>query len=391
MRIECPKPAYDRIIRAGIDNIIRSRREQVSDILQGMDFSGQVTLAIFRKSQKALKRLKNLSERASMYKQILELEAIVEEEGIMSAEKEDLLIKYPDFLGFAVLGKELLDYQKFRFPSRKSLAEAITSFCIGEREETRFSSSEYYIWRNKSFKNWITNSWHGDLWFGQIDVSGRDEEKIEHTLLGEKKTVEFDAWKDADKCTRVVNAHDGNWPAFLMINLRYAEALGKQKMPEITDWKQCIAGKRLHAPATTEGMFGDTYGSINHLLQFADSALLGTIQEGETEKMPLGISTNSQRFLCAYVKDRKLYYLSMNKEGKEGEIEINWPPIYRGKRFSSYMVFDESDLPQLLTGTYMMFGRDRSHLPKIMDFFNGSLDPVLSEQIRRIKSSFQNR
>ena len=53
-----------------------------------------------------------------------------------------------------------------------------------------------------------------------------------------------------------------------------------------------------------------------------------------------------------------------------GHIELNFPnSIFDGQRFKPVVIYDEDDLPDLLKGTYKLFARDRTPLPKIMDFF----------------------
>ena len=106
-----------------------------------------------------------------------------------------------------VLGKEVLNHDTFGFPSRRMLEEAITSFCIGERIWSTFDDT--YIWRNGDCKNEISNHYHGDLHFFQIDVSGNERKGLFWN--------EYDCSKDVRDCSKGINSHHGSWGDFLMV------------------------------------------------------------------------------------------------------------------------------------------------------------------------------
>lgn len=67
------------------------------------------------------------------------------------------------------------------------------------------------------------------------------------------------------------------------------------------------------------------------------------------------------------VKDRKLLFRT-SKKPKEKITEIN-VETYCSELFETKLVYTEKDLVPLLKGTYKLFARDRSRMPKIINLF----------------------
>src|SRR3989344_7037883 len=357
--IECPKSAYDRLANSGIMRKIRGKRKIVESILLGADISGAEVYGIFDNASREYENLVKgrISEEEELYKNILELKAEAEKDILGINLKESLLIQHPSLLAFAVLGKKVLEFQKFGFPSRRSLEESVASFCLGEKHEIHQYQDDY-VWRNGIFKNIISNSNHGDLYFGQIDVSGRDE-KIQ-TLFGIEES--FDTFKD-DASRRNANAHHDCWGYFLGSILKYAQVMEKTNIPEIKNWRNALKEVGSNLTFTAEAEFGESDMFHDMLLTNLESQSM--MNEGKIiETFPLHIP--GQRNHYPYIsKDGKLLYLI---ETEDGEIimPVNEDSRLAKIKLSKYIEYDENDLPNLLRGTYKMFARDRRLLPKIM-------------------------
>ena len=85
------------------------------------------------------------------------------------------------------------------------------------------------------------------------------------------------------------------------------------------------------------------------------------------ESFPLYIYSRGDNSL-AYISENRLSYL---EENKNGNISLErFARIYENKKFSKCLEYCEEDLPHVLKTTYKYFARDRSVLPRIMDYFN---------------------
>ncbi len=361
MLIECPVPAYNRLVKSGLVKKLADKKELIKDILLSACFEINAE-DIFEDVRRKIERGRNemISERTQLYADINSLDVEIKEEGGEFYNKEEKLMNNPSLLAFAVLGEEVLGFQKFGFPSRRSLEESITSFCIGERHLLYMDSD--YIWRNGKFKNTISNSNHGDLYFGQVDISGKDA-KVQ-TLFGFEE--EFDAFKKTENSIKNANAHHDCWGNFLAATLKYAEAIGKIDIPEIKNWKETLSNTGSVPTFTAEAEFGES-GHEVLLSMLKDSQIM---REGEMVKtFPLYIpSSGNTDYYPYYSKDGKLFYLTEEEKG-EIKMPVEAESRFAGLRLSKYIEYSQEDLPHLLKGTYRMFARDRRLLPKIMREF----------------------
>ena len=362
LSIECPNPTYDRLIYSGIEKKILENKELIRDALLTSTICGESVCSAFDKARKYLNSNKNkFSEKTRLYQNIAMLENYLEQENLFY-DKEELLMQNPYLLAFIAIGEEIFNHEKYEFFSTKELSEAITSYCIGEKEKI-YVWRDSYIWRNNNFKNRLSNGFHGDLHLSQWDVSGREYKN----LFGFNVS---DTWKDVES-RNGFGAPWSFWSEFLMTNLKYAEALGKAKMPEIVNWKDVLKKIGAVGTATAEAMFGDGDDDFglemleNDFLFGADPKDLME-QEGITG-LPLSIRCDSERVFFPYFKDGKLIYLIEDKKGKmESPFKKG---VYSNLRFIPSFGYEESDLPFLLEGTYSLFARDRSVLPKLMERF----------------------
>jgi len=361
MDIECPKPAYDRLIKAGLDKKVLIKIKVLHDIFlynNPFELEGSKILKIAKDTFSKMPERK-ISEKTEVSKQILTLKQILDEDkyGIVSSFKfGDLLVQYPAFLGYLILRNDLFDFEKYGFPSRASLEESITSFCISNYEIIMDWGRDY-LWRSRNFKNLISQNMHGDLYASQTDFSGRECE--EQTLFGIEE--KFDTIKkDSEKKT--IYAYQ-DWSDFLMATLRYSEVIGKAKIPEIVDWKDVLGKVGAVGTATAEAMFGET--GIDLKLHFLEESPI-LVKGNKIEGYLLSVKGQNSNFF-PYVEDKKLIYLENNENGKT-------LPEFEGTRlenikFSRTIEYCEQDLPHVLAAIYRLFARDRSLLPKIMNIF----------------------
>lgn len=363
IQIECPKPAYERLVKSGLAKKILESKDKFHDIVIGSISGPPADEDAFRKAKEYFQQKTRESEKTGLYRDILQLEALTEDEESQYKEADEILMQHPSLLAFVILGEDVLNPLNYGFKTRRQLEEAITSFCLGEKWSL-FGLEGDYFWRNGRYKNQLSNSYHGDCWFHQTDVSGKD--RVEKTLFADVQV--FDTWKDVSGKVNGITADWSDWRNFLMTNLRYAEAIGNARMPEIINWREILKQVGSVGTATTEAMFGE------ETPEWAlDELTKAPILRGDTEKLeniPISIvsgSLDSRNIFFPYVSDRRLIYL---KEDENGSIVVptNFMEL-QNKRFSPHLVYEEADLPHLLRGTYRLFARDRSLLPKIMDRF----------------------
>ena len=353
--IECPKPAYDRLVESGLAKKILDNREKIQDLFlaRSQDYDERAQ-EIFRDAEKkAFHRNGRLTDKVQLYKDLhtLDEELTTTEYDL---DKEDLLMKFPSLLAFIVLHEEVLHPEKFGFISRRQLEESIASFCFGEKPIINGWESSY-SWRSGNHKNTLSNGNHGDLFLSQIDVSG----KAWKDLLDQEHLYTF---KDTSKDTKIIPSNDTAWNEFLFTNLLYAQHLGMNTMYEIVNWQDVLKEVGSVGTITAEAMFGETNWKMS-LDLLRESPLL--INGQYLERLPLSISS-SEICYFPYVSNRQLMYL---KKDDEGEII----PFKKGhlaeERFSPHITYSEEDLPDLLKGTYRLFARDRRMLPRIMNMF----------------------
>ena len=150
-----------------------------------------------------------------------------------------------------------------------------------------------------------------------------------------------------------------------MITLRYAEAIGKGRIPEIVNWKDLESTLDGHVPATAEAFGSSSYSHLNYV--GAESPIL--TEKKSLKFLPLHFEAGMVPDTVPYfpfVKDKKLLVM---KEDEKGNIVLFDKGYFAGKHFSVHMTFEESDIVNLLTGVYKLYSRNRGELPRLMDLF----------------------
>lgn len=355
MLIECPKPTLDKLNESGLLEKILEKKDKWQDALIGLNFNEEVFWDIFDESEEFFKNItlfKENHDKINLILDILELENEIKDD-LVYFDKKEILSKHPSVLPYIIFGDEILNYSDYGFEYRRQLEESITSFCLGDHP---FFDRDHYLWFQGDYKNHLTNDYHGDFWITQTDISGKY--LVEQTLFGEKEV--FDTMKDVTKVRKGMSAHYDYWDSFLAIILKYAEALGKKDIPEITNWRDILSG------------FGDYYDipeSSGTSSSFYHLSLPILIENQEPKTFPPSIQPNDGKEYIPYVTDGKLLFIVEDEDG-----EITFPPFKRARyfadsKFSAHLVYEEAELPHLLIGTYKLFERDRTRMPKIIDLF----------------------
>jgi hypothetical protein len=357
MLVECSKPALDKLERAGLLGKILEKKSVWHLIDIGGGFNSDFydfldTAENFLRTADFSKKSRNA---IALYSSLMELKNEVD--GNEFLDKTEALLRHPSALAYLNIGEDVLNYREYGFESRRQLEETITSFCLSDHESDIIKDS--YLWLHGNYKNRMTNGYHGDCHIFQTNISGKYS--IEQTLFGEEEV--FDTMKileDDDK--RGIWAHYDAWDNWLMAILRYAEALGKKDIPEIVNWKDVVNEVGVAGTITTEAMFGESHHILFHL---TDPIM---IEGQKPEKLPLAVYGDNQKNYIPYVKDRKLLFLI---EHEQGSIDFSgYGGIFEGKRFRPELVYEESELVHLLKGTYRLYARDRSKMPKIIKLFS---------------------
>ena len=364
MSIECPNPAYDKIIKSGLDKKILEKGHLISyEILLNRSIYFENCEKFFEKEKLIyLDENRKISEKSESAKRIFELENEFQKDRsyMMPEEFGELLIKYPNFLGKIVLGDEIYNYEKYGFSSQKSLEESLTSFCISE-QHLLGRNWDNYIWRTKNMKNEISKNVHGDLYASQFDVSGKN--RIERTLFGDIKV--FDTIKEIGYEGRTGISAYQDWSQFLVSLLKYAEYLGKKEMSEIVNWRKVLEEIGGGSGTATAEAFGGTYENYQ-LKSLMETPVLSDKIE-KIENFPLRVYSQDGSSLT-YIENSKLFYL---KENEKGNISLEkFSHIYKDKKFSKVLEYSEEDLIPLLSANYKYFARDRSKMTKILNYFN---------------------
>lgn len=356
-QIECPKPAYDRLVQAGIDKRILAKQKYFGESFLYDNPFTQEGEKILQWAKKALSKPNKTYAEIQIGREVLKLEAelIKKENGwrIRTEELEELLMTYPTLFAKIVLQDDVEKFEQYGFSSRKSLEETIASFCVGEKETLRGWNDTNYIWRQGNSKNVISLNMHGDLYAGQADISG--VEKTERTLFGEE--VIFDTSKLTE--WNGISSHQ-EWSQFLIATLRYAQAIGKEKIPEIINWRQVLAEVGQVGTNTAEAIFG--HGSMDQIPFLMEQQLLS---EEDTRALLIRIWASNEHEFLPCIKDKELLYLAQDQSG---EIRLNHS-LLKDRKYAIRIIYKENDLPHILKATYRFFARDKSLLPKIMDAF----------------------
>jgi|GEM_PF-980284 len=354
--VECPKPAYERIVKSGLDGKILGSHERITDIILGPYLESETYHDLLKEAKDHLANERGkITEKNAIYKDILKADSRARES--FSIDKEELLIEFPGILAYAALGDEVFSYRDYGFSDMRQLAESVASFCLGKETRIMRGIENDHYWRYKKYKNRLSNSNHGDCYFSQTDVSGEDYEAS--TLFGKEEV--FDTWKDVMAYLKGVYADYSYWQTFLTVALLYARAIGKHKMPEITSWRNILEDMGFSGIHSAESMLGTRVSR----LEIEEKCIL---IEGEKPRsnIPILIYSNEKNY-HPYVSDNKLFYI---KEDPEGKMELQFESRFiEGKRFSPHIVYEEDELPEILKGTYRLFARDRRLLPQIMDAF----------------------
>lgn len=365
--VECPKPAYDRLVRVGLEARILEVRNKIADILLSVSpTDSELAGHILDKAREFVSGNyhERLTPREILYRDISDLEVYARDNDLRAdiEASERSLMQFPSLLAFVVLCEEVLNHKKYGFATRRQLEESIASFCLGEKPRI-FSWEPYYQWRTGNSKNVLSNHDRGDLSISQIDVSGLDYSQ--DTLFGAEEV--FDTFKEVKEPDHIkrIHASDYNWTTFLMINLRYAQYLGKSDILEIVEWRRALEEVGSVGTFTAEAEFGDPGADLN--LSAVVKAVLLPKERNTLGSLLLSIRDGKVVY-HPYVADGNLTYL---REDPNGEVELSFIKGQLAEKFSPHIIHTEADLPELLKGIYRLFARDRRVLPKAMQMFLG--------------------
>lgn len=352
--IECPKPALDKLKKAGLVDRLARDRDKWFSAATSLYFDRGDFYDVF---DKAIKYLENTSTNTHrpFFKRITDL--IDETRKDSCLRPEDTLMNYPEVMAYIILGDDVFRFADYGYETQKQLEESVTSFCLGYSVVPRFNDSSYY-WVYGDYKNLLSNSYHGDCHIFQTDISGRYFH--EKTLFGEREV--FDTWKNTDECRKMISAHYDNWESWLAILLKYAKEIGRENIPEITNWRDVLREVGESHVNATEAEFGD-------FSDFFGLELPVMVEGRKLEAFPITINGDDQKDYIPFVKDKRLLIIVNDKDGNMEFPE--YPDSYfSNKKFKQVLAYEESDLTDLLKGTYKLFARDRSRMPKIIESFS---------------------
>jgi hypothetical protein len=362
-RLECPNPAYTRLVESGIARRIFEQRGEISDLFiqRGYLWSERGVHVINWAARKFEKQIKKIKQKREVAKDILALEGKFEGfERYLSIHEDDaerLFIAHPSFLARVLFGNNVLKFWKYDFPTRRTLEQAIVSFCFGEKDS--LYERDCLTWRNGDRKNEVHLNMPGDLFVRQTDVSGG--ESREENLFGEE--VRFDSYKFVEQSGRF-GAHQ-DWSGFLASVLKYAEELGMSKIPEIKDWKAVMDAGGIVGTNTAEAFGG--FGGFDTSEMVMMRPLLGG--RGSEDIVPLKIYDKSERSFIPYFQEGSLFYLS---ECENGEVDLSeYGKIFEGRRYKVEVVFGSEDIVPALKANYRFYARDKGDMRRIMERFNG--------------------
>ncbi len=294
------------------------------------------------------------TEQTTLYRQILAFFDECDDEAMPSSERQELWLKYPLVMPYIALGDRVLRYKELGFQSLGHLAESVTGFCLGDQP---FCAREgTYRWVHGSYKNSISNEWHGDLHVIQTDISIPDTQQYLFNAAEFTGLVRLDPGK-----IRTMFAPDTYWDMFLMSLLRYAEATGRKEMPEIKDWQDVLRETGYVPTHKAEAELGTDFA-----LWHVQGELL--IEGRKMQEHPIFIADDSHNFHYPYLKDGKLLFMKPDEQGGIESIQPEWG-MFKDMKFRANLIYEPEELPQLLRATYKLFARDRRRLPAIMDVF----------------------
>jgi len=354
IQIECPTPAYRRIQGSGLAQRILEKKEHLDNLFLYDNIYGGEGEALVRKAREELGKS---PEQRQILAEISSFADEFDAEEKRLDEFKELVASHPVFLAYFILGDEIVHPERFGFPSRRTLEQAITSFCIGENHLFRIVPDDVWVWRNGRFKNQVHLNKHGDLYACQKDVSGK--EKKYPGLFGPIEEVE--CLKRVEHFPSIYS--DQDWSGFLVSLLKYAEATGKRHHPVIVGWEKILAQVGARGTNTAECMFGDGNDwEVDFLLETP------ILTEGrKLESFPLKLPCK-ELLILPRISGGKLIYMTQVKHGGETIPEFKGTR-YESCRFTRGITYDEKDLPEALKASYKFFARDRTLLPKIMNGF----------------------
>ena len=222
------------------------------------------------------------------------------------------------------------------------------------------SYSDNYFWFNSKYKNEISLNLHGDFFVNQVNIS---DPEIEKRNLFER-FIDFESVKEDPPGGGVSVWQDSS--QFHLALLKYAQHLGQEKMHEIVDWREVLEETGSFGANTSEGFGGGSF--YDHRMD--DKIMV----EGEKlKRFPLTIDGRyyggEGAFYLPYItKENDLHFL---KKYDEGSIEIDLGP--QKMNFATSLKFTRKDLPFLLRGTHMLYTRDKSILPQVINAFSKNL------------------
>lgn len=333
----CSNEAYEKLKSAQLLERIKQHHKDWKRILlvgPDCDVVQKIFGGISTKSQRTEleEEVKKLSEK---------LERIDEYE-YFPINRRQFLVENPSLLTYVATGDVINKFRDYGFSSSQDLQQAIAALCIGD--ESMFNPNEFneYVWRSSSFQHKLSNYNHGDMSFSQIRTDFPEVFEMDYEVNG-------------------FGGGQYGWGPFLITVVKYAQAIEKDDIPEIKNWKQLTHG------------LSNSWSTIDCTdlkeLEFTLQQVLSDyiLQENhESQKgFPLRINDGNIDFFPYITQDRKLLFL---KEDPGGQVSIETNYKFLNKRNLDIRAeFSEEDLPYLMNGIYKLYSRSRQELPAIMD------------------------
>ena len=337
--VSCSWLAYEKLRESGILKKIADKR---SDVFSFMLYDGMLTEEIGKDvwdwaNSVYFDKNRGINEESMAARDVLNFAKEIDETYFNI--DTILFYNHPSFLGKFVLGDDL-DYKSKGFNSLSEMYRAIAAYCVESRFE--LENPEVYVWRNEKSKNKIDLNVHGDFFVFQNDISSG----LEKTLFG----YEFEVSKYKPFNRGISSYQDSSH--FLYSVLKYAEHVGMKNIPEIRNWENTLDEVGSFCTATAECLFGG--GSLS--FGFFERGL--PRENVRPDKFPILINGMSNgHFSVPFIsKDDNLCYKRYEDEDviSPGGVRLEFTP---------------EDIPDLLKGTYRLFTRDKTLLPKVMEGF----------------------
>jgi len=353
MSIECSQTAYEKLQSAGIEGRLGSAADDLREALTGRNIWRKKLGALVEDSGRDVHQTGMSSE---FYNDVRQLDARFRNDDLCLDLVRKGLPDHPFLLGGLLFGEELGRFQEYGFETEGDFAEAVTAYCVGERDSSR-SASRAHIWRNNDKKNRIDLIDHGDVTVSQTDVSG------DSYMLRDPQSSGFGWKQDAS--------------SFFAIVLKYTGHYGMQSCDEMRDWEDLVdkwsnpwgQGHR----DWVDGGREVSYEAKNLL----DSNFLHGSGSG-MNRSPHRIERDASA-VWARVRGLELEFIAKSR----GDGLAPWQEAGDSRVVATYA---QEDVPDLLTGAYKTFARNRTFMCEMLSHFREGVESLSRRRAATSKS-----